>query len=133
MELPKWITELPGINRFVCDPDIFYPAILAELEVETPDQYWLAIAQGCMKFDFDLAIRLAGKVAPGRSITRMVRADDGRKQRWNFTMHPPGKILRIDGIPVQKGAKHFDDLPINLRSAHIRHHYRRIRGFVPAG
>ncbi len=134
MALPNWITEIPGaVNHFVVDPDIFYPEWLAALGVETPDQYWLGVCFGCMKFDFDLNVRLAGKVTPGRSILRRVRADDGRKARWNMTMHPPGKVLDIPGIPKQKGAKTFDDLAINLRSAHIRHHYKRIRGFVPVG
>ncbi len=133
MTMPSWISELPGVNQFVVDPDIFYPEWLAALGVETPDQYWLGVCMGCMKFDFDFNVRLAGKVTPGRSILRRVRADDGRKARWNMTMHPVGRIPKIEGIPAQPGAKRFDDLSIQLRSAHIRHHYRRLRGFVPAG
>ncbi len=133
MSLPKWLKVLPGVNKFVCDPDIFYPSILAELGVETADQYWLGVALGVMKWDFDLRVRLDGKVTAGRSILRRIRADDGRKARWNLTMHPAGKIPTIDEIPVSPGVKKFDDLPINLRSAHIRHHYKRIRGFIPAG
>ena len=135
MSLPKWLTVAPDkkVNSFVCDPDIFYPALLTELGVETPDQYWLEVAFGCMKWDFDMLARLAGKVTPNRSITRRVRADDGRKARWNLTMHPVGGIPKIEGIPEAPGVKRFEDLPMSIRSAHIRHHYKRIRGFIPTG
>ena len=135
MTLPKWLTIAPDkkINSFICDPDIFYPSLLAELGVKNVDQYWLGIAYGCMKWDFDVMVRLDKKVTPNRSITRRIRGDDGRKARWNLTMHPVGSVPKIDGIPAAPGVKRFDDLSMMLRSAHIRHHYRRIRGFIPAG
>ena len=139
MSLPIWITVIEGAtNKFVIDPDIVYPEWLGLLDVEKPDRYWLGVCLGCLKFDFDLHVRIEGKVKPGRSITRRIRADDGRKARWNLTMHPVGKVPKIEGIPVVtnaagKAINDFDALPINIRSAHIRHHYKRIRGFIPTG
>ena len=118
-ELPDWITLLDAkTNYFVVDPDIFYPEWLKLLGVKTPDQYWLEIAYGCMKWDSDMHIRLSGKAKPGRSIIRRVRADDGRKERWNLTMHPPGKI-------------DINALSVADRSRLIRDAYRKARGFLP--
>lgn len=120
-DLPDWIAPIKGkVNTFVVDPDIYYPRVLAELGVKKPDQYWLEVAFGCMKLDFNLHVGLCGACEPGRSVTRYVRADNGRKRRWNLTMHPPGKT-------------DWRKLSLAERSRHIRENYRRIRGFVPGG
>lgn len=130
--LPNWITEIDGkANVFVVDPDVYIPEWQAALGLDALDQYWLEVILGCMKLDFDVFTRMSGKVVAGLPIERRVRADDGRKQRWNRTMHPVGSVPKIEGIPV--GGKRWDDLPINLRAAHIRHHYRRVRGMIPTG
>lgn len=121
MSLPEWCSKIEGkINTFVVDPDIFYPQILGELGVEphAVTKYWLEIAFACMKLDFDVGVRMARCLTPGRRIIRMVRSDDGRKARWNLTMYKPGKT-------------DWMKMPIKERSQEIRKHYKRIRGFVP--
>lgn len=122
MTMPEWIKEVPDkINTFVVDPDLFYPEILADIGISDEDvnQYWLEVAFAFMKFDFDVAVRMNKAVTLGIRIVRLVRSDDGRKQRWNLTMHPPGE-------------KDFSMLNLQERSREIRGHYRRVRGFIPA-
>ncbi len=118
--LPKWIVPLKDkFNEFVVDPDIFYPAIFKELGVTETNGYWLEIAQGIMKLDFDMYVGLTG--APGRGrIIRYIRADNGRKQRWNMTLHPPGQA-------------DWAKMGLSERSRLIRKYYKRIRGFIPSG
>ena len=124
--LPAWIERFEGndnkgkprINHFLVDPDKYMPALLKELGAERGDQYWNELAYAIMKLDFDLAVRMAKAVVPNRTITRMVRGDDGRKQRWNLTMFPKGK-------------KDFSKMSLQERSREIRSHFRRIRGFMP--
>lgn len=121
MTLPDWITPVDGrVNYFVVDPDIYYPQVLSELGVAVPDQYWLEVALGCMKLDFNLHVGLSGLRVPDKAVTRQIRADDGRKQRWNLTMHPPGK-------------QDWSTMSIAERSSAIRENYKRIRGFMPGG
>ena len=124
--LPNWITVFEGkdtkgrprVNEFIVDPDIFYPGILRELGAERGDQYINEIAFAVMKLDFDLAVRQAKVLTPGRRIIRRVRGDDGRKQRWNRTMFPPGK-------------KNWDEMSLAERTREVRGHFKRIRGFMP--
>lgn len=114
--LPSWIQQVPGKdNTFVVDPDIFYPRILEELGVpdSAVDRYWMEVALGCMKLDFDHAVRIAGAAKPGKPVVRYVRADNGRKQRWAVTMHKPSK-------DEPKTAKD--------RGREVRKHWKRIRG-----
>lgn len=133
MALPDWIIPIEGkINHFAIDPDIYYPQVLAELGVEKPNQYWLEVAQGCMKLDFNMHVAMSGMKVPGRSVTRYIRADDGRKQRWNLTMHSKGKVPKLAEVPSAHGVE-WDSLSIQDRSRHIRYHYKRIRGFIPSG
>ena len=122
MALLSWISKVDGaLNTFVVDPDIFYPEFLAELGVEKHEvtQYWLEIAFACMKMDFDVSVRMERAADPARRIIRMVRADEGRKARWNLTMFKHGK-------------KDWSKMGLQERSRDIRKHYRRIRGFVPS-
>ncbi len=123
--LPAWITPLKfpvghrNWNMFIVDSDIIYPFWLKALGIETTDQYWLEIVMGCTKMDFRMHVGLFGAFAKGRVIMK-VRADDGRKQRWNLTMHPPGE-------------KDFSRLGLAERGGLIRNHYKKVRGFVPSG
>lgn len=118
--LPNWIVPLKGrFNEFVVDPDIFYPKILAELNVETTSAYWLEVAQGIMKLDFDMYVGLTGAPGKGR-IIRTIRADNGRKQRWNLTMH-------------SRGQAEWNKLGLAERARTIRKYYKQIRGFIPSG
>ncbi len=121
MPLPAWISRIEGrTNSFVVDPHVFYPAILAELGVTEITQYWLEVAQGAMKLDFDLALsREKSAVMPGRNIERLIRSDDGRKAKWNLSLYPIGEI-------------DWSTLDLRGRSREIRKHYIRIRGFIPA-
>lgn len=124
--LPNWIARFEGtdnkgkprVNQFLVDPDIYMPAILKELGAPQGDQYWNELAYAIMKLDFDLAVRMANAVVPNRTITRTVRGDDGRKQRWNLTMFPKGK-------------KDINKMSLADRSREIRTHFKRIRGFMP--
>ena len=113
--LPTWMTVVEGKkNTFSIDPDIFYPQFLKELEVEDEDidRYWLEVAYGCMKNDAIRAAHLMG----ARSCTLLVRGDDGRKMRWNYTMHKPGKEdISADNATAE-------------RNSAVKKHYRRIRG-----
>jgi len=118
--LPKWIVPLKDkFNEFVVDPDIFYPAIFEELHVTEPSAYWIEVAQGIMKLDFDMYVGLTGAMGKGRVI-RYIRADDGRKQRWNITMHP-------------RGQAEWAKLGLTERARTIRKYYKQIRGFIPSG
>ncbi|HSF94783.1 MAG TPA: hypothetical protein VLA52_07130 [Thermohalobaculum sp.] len=120
MGLPDWIEAVDGkANTFLVDPDIIYPHWLDALGVRKPDRYWLEIAFGCMKLDFDVAVRQSGALKPGKRIERIVRSDGGRKERWNLTMHKPG-------------ARDLNRMSIQDRAREIRAAYRRVRGFVPA-
>lgn len=121
MPLPAWIAKIDGrTNTFVVDPDAFYQAILKELGVAEITRYWLEVAQGIMKLDFDLALfRNPGVVVKGRNVERMIRSDDGRKARWNLTLYPVGEL-------------DWTTLNITERSREIRKHFVAIRGFVPA-
>ncbi len=118
MALPDWITPIEGKpNHFAVDPDLFYPAILAEMGVDDPTHHDLELAFGIMKLDFDMQMRMNRAAVPGR-VVRIVRSDDGRKLRWNKTMFPKGDV-------------DWDALPVSERGRRIRETYRRLRGFVP--
>lgn len=119
MAFPNWMTHLNG-NTYVVDPDMFYTQILDELGVGGGNisRYWLEVAQGCMKLDFDIAIRQEGGYDTAKNIERLIRSDDGRKQTWNLTMFPMGEL-------------DWEKMNIMKRAAEIRKHYKRIRGFVP--
>lgn len=133
MALPKWISPIKGKdNHFVIDPDIYYPELLAELGVEKPNKYWLEVALGCMKLDSQVHLAMNKAATPGRAVEKHIRADDGRKQRWNHTMFPAGKVPKLPDVVSASGVA-WSDLTITERARHIRYHYRRIRGFVPAG
>jgi hypothetical protein len=121
MAFPNWLAKIDGkVNTFVVDPDGFYTALLADLGVTKGriTQYWLEVAFGCMKLDFDLAVRQEKAIDVGRTVTRLVRSDEGRKQRWNLTMFPVGSM-------------EWTKLSMMERSREIRKHYVRIRGYVP--
>lgn len=115
VSLPEWMESVPGTQTFIIDPDIFYPEYLKELGNVPVNRYWLEVALGCMKFDFDLIVRLNSMVNPRLCTTRLIRSDDGRKERWALIRHPNG---------------HMDWATMGVveRSQEIRKHYRRIRG-----
>ncbi len=118
--LPKWIVPIKDrFNEYVVDPDIFYPAILEELGITEITGYWLEVAQGVMKLDFDMHVGLTG--APGRGrIIRYIRADDGRKMRWKINLRQPGK-------------EDWKKMDLSARARTIRKYYKQIRGFIPSG
>jgi hypothetical protein len=119
MAFPDWLKKIDKkVNEFVVDPDIYMPIFLKELGAEKGDQYWNEIAFAVMKLDFSLALRMNQAIAPNRRIVCTVRADDGRKARWNLTMFPKGK-------------KDLNKMGVMQRSREIRGHYKRIRGFMP--
>lgn len=115
--LPEWavIAESnaarPGRFKVVVDPDLCYPAFMAELwpgmEPDDLDQYRLEVMYQCMKMDLQMAVR-------SFAFDIKVRGDEGRKDRWGLKNHPPG--LGVEAASKGLGA---------------REHYRRIRGFVP--
>lgn len=121
--LPNWMTPIkvgPGVlpGTFSIDPDVFYPAFLEEMGVDVAEvnQYQLEVAYGCMKLDAARAGRLSGLLKGLKGMTLLVRADDGRKMRWNLSMHPKGPIdISADGA---HGA----------RNRAVREMYRRLRG-----
>lgn len=117
--LPEWMIPIPGKpGHFTVDPDVFYPALLGELgvDVEAVTQFDLEVAYGCMKLDANRSARAAGALKGCRGMTLQVRADDGRKLRWNHTMHPPGALdITADGATA-------------ARNRAVREGYRRIRG-----
>lgn len=116
---PEWMTPVEGkAGHYLIDPDIFYPMFLKEMGVdEAPKQDELEVAYGCMKLDANRAARLERKhIGACKGITLLVRGDDGRKLRWNYSMHPPGKM----------------DISANastaVRNREVRTMYRRLRG-----
>lgn len=117
--LPEWMTAIEGEpGTFLIDPDIFYPAFLAEMGVgeDEVDRYQLEIAYGCMKRDANRAARTAGLLKGLKGMTMHVRGDDGRKLRWHHTMHKPGKLdITADGNTRE-------------RNRAVRAMYRRLRG-----
>jgi len=119
MSYPDWMAHFHG-NTYVVDPDVFYTQILDELGVGDGNitRYWLEVAQGCMKLDFDITIRREGGYDETKNIERLIRADDGRKQRWNLTMFPMGE-------------RDWTKMSVLEKAAEIRKHYKRMRGFVP--
>ena len=115
MELPEWLTPADprkGGRTFIADPDIFYPAFLKELGVgeDAVDQYWLEVCYGCMKRDARFHVGVSG-------FNLYVRGDDGRKMRWNLTMHKPGKEDISSPLKTKQ------------RNRAVREHFKRIRGF----
>lgn len=116
--IPDWVSIPKGTeNYFILDPDIFYPHFFKLLGVEKPDQYWIEIAQGCMKLAFDQWVRMSGLLTPGKAVNRVIRSDGGRKRRWNHTMLPPGK-------------KDLNKLGAAARGREIALHWRRLTGAV---
>lgn len=117
--LPEWMTPVSGRpGTFTVDPDIFYPLLLKDLGVEEDavTQFDLEVAYGCMKLDAARCARMAGALKGCRGMTLLVRGDDGRKLRWNHTMHPPGELdITADGATA-------------ARNRAVRVGYRRIRG-----
>ncbi len=117
--LPEWMTPVAGKpGTFLIDPDVFYPAFFKELEVgeDAIDQYQLEIAYGCMKLDANRSARAAGLLKGLKGMTLLVRGDNGRKLRWNHTMHPPGALdITADGNTRE-------------RNRAVRTAYRRLRG-----
>ena len=116
---PEWMTPIEGKpGWFLIDPDVFYPAFFADLEVTADEvtQFHLEVAYGCMKLDASRAFRMSKPPLGVRGLTLLVRGDDGRKLRWNHSMHPPGKEdITADGNT--RG-----------RNRAVREAYRRIRG-----
>lgn len=115
MPFPEWMEQVEGTQTFIIDPDIFYPEYLKELGSVPTNRYWLEVALGCMKLDFDMIVRINGSVNPHQCTTRMIRSDDGRKARWALIRHPIGH-------------KEWGQMGVIERSREIRKHYRRIRG-----
>lgn len=117
MELPAWIKEI-GPNKFEVDPEVFYPEILGELGVDPDDasQYWMEIAQGCMKLDFDMAVRVAKKIDREKTVERRIVAVDASvKDRWCIANHPVGH-------------KNWNTMTIQERGQDVRDNWKRIRG-----
>ncbi len=117
--LPEWMIAVPGKpGHFHIDPDVFYPAFFKELGVgdDEVNQFHLEVAYGCMKLDANRCARAAGALKGVKGLTLLVRGDDGRKLRWNHTMHPPGELdITADGAT-------------GARNRAVRVAYRRIRG-----
>ncbi len=117
--LPEWMTPVPGKpGSFIVDPDVFYPAFLKELGVgeDAVDQFQLEVVYGCMKLDAARFAKMAGLLTGLRGMTLRVRGDEGRKMRWNLTMHPPGKLdISANGNTRE-------------RNRAVRQAYRRLRG-----
>lgn len=116
---PEWMTPVEGTPGFyLIDPDIFYPMFLKEMGVdEAPNRNQLEVAYGCMKLDANRAARLEKKHLGNRKgCTFLVRGDDGRKLRWNYSMHPEGALdISSNGATA-------------LRNREVRTVYRRLRG-----
>lgn len=118
--LPAWASQhATQENIIIADPDLFYPAILAEiaadehpknppLNLKKPNRYWLEVAYQFMKMDLQFAVGTFG-------FTISVASGDGRKGRWNYKHHPG---TDADVVRATNGLE-------------ARAHYERIRGFIP--
>lgn len=129
MALPSWITPVEGFKaRYVLDPDQFYPALLAELKVTEPDQYWLEVCHQLAKLDAQLAIAAAGRRRTDVSLVLIIRGGEGYKERWALAKHPKGERLEA----ILKRTKGDRKLADKLIAGEAREHYKRLRGLLPA-
>jgi len=109
--LPPWAEKHPtNDNAVLVDPDLMYPAMLADLGVkpEQATKYWIETAFQMAKLDLQVAMRRY-------NFTIHVRGDDGRKDRWGLHNFP-GDALQV--VMATKGQQ-------------ARQHYLRVRGFLP--
>lgn len=102
--LPAWLSPLDGRpGAYVSDPDKFYPAILGFMKVKFEDatRYDMETALGVMK---KLAVWHSRRHAHGFCHTNFIRADEGRKTRWEVRAFPAGNKPDISG-PLATGAR----------------------------
>lgn len=126
--LPDWITPVEGFkHRYVLDPDKFYPAILKELNVQDPDQYWLEITHQIAKLDAQIAIKAAGLARDDVSLVLIIRGDEGYKDRWALKNHDAGQMAAV--LSKTNGDRKAAD---KIVAGVAREHYKRLRGFLPA-
>jgi hypothetical protein len=122
MQMPDWMTRLEHPrkpNYFVLDSDIFYPEWLAALKVENVDRLQIEIVLGCVKMEARFWAMFSGELVKGHPMEFHIRGDDGRKQRWNITMHPPGDV-------------DFNTLSLKERGRLVREAFRSVKGFIPS-
>ena len=107
--LPEWATlspiertgQVPAVD---VDSNAAYTAILAELKVDEPDQYWLEVAFQFIKLELQVAMRM---------FAFEIRIHDPAK-RWAQSKHPAGRGAALAS-----------------RGMEAREHFRRLRGFIP--
>jgi hypothetical protein len=111
--LPEWAEKHPYTpNAYLVDSDKFYPALGKAIFPKTApdklDQYQMEVIYQCMKLDMQTHLmRFNFRI--------IVRADDGRKDRWRHDKRPKG----LGAAAASKGNE-------------ARAHYRRMRGFIPS-
>ena len=119
----KWLSKRDGVVEV--DPDLAYPAILAELGVEKPDQFDLEVAHDFIKWDAARYGVESGAFKDGatREIHIGHGADDKPKQ-WAQRHHPEGKYGKYR---KDHGAEAW-----RFIRAHAFERYRALRGVSPA-
>lgn len=115
MDLPKWLkTRGDKSGKVDVDPDLFYPAILKELENtdgipykgKNLDQYWLEVAYCIMRLDTQYYLFLTGKdPRPAKTLEIMVQGKPGHKDRWAVKNFPPGRMAEINWREAAREAR----------------------------
>ncbi len=83
-KMPAWVRGIrEGDNAILIDPDLAYPAFLAELEME-PTQTSLGIAQKCV---IQHILELVG---PGLTFNFSEKHKKPEDRKWRFTNFPEG-------------------------------------------
>ncbi len=113
MNFPEWakLTEREGrIPLIDVDTSRAYPAMLSELEVEKPDQYWLEVAYQCLKMDVQ-------KIA-GFSVEIHFKDPEKKWKQKNFPENPDGKST-WDATKGKEARGHYIKLRGSLPSATV--------------
>lgn len=140
--LPSWAAQHDTRDdTIVADPDLFYPAILGEIEaagvpdnfppldVRKPGRYWREVAYQFAKMDLQIAVG-------GYGFTIHIRGDGARKEKW-ANKNAPNVCARLKREDLLDRHKHLTPSTINpdeYRATYkheARAHYERVRGYLP--
>lgn len=120
--LPAWATlnkvTPKGQPEVTVDYGKMFPAYLEELGVTNITQYWMEVCRYFMKCDLKMALKTD-------NIFIRLKSDTASKIQWRQAEYPKGDCV----LPENKG---LDPVEAATRGKEAKHHFKRLRGFVPA-
>ena len=113
--LPEW-ASVNEAGVIEVDADLAYPTILKELEIDTPDQYWVEVSYQFMKLHIQKAV-FKTPLDPrrkGAPLKIRIKSSPEGKERWALNSFPKGR--GVEAASKGLGA---------------RNHFKEIYGYVP--